>query len=359
MGGVERVRVALAREFVNRGIRTEFLLLQSGGELVSELPKGCELRSLNVGRIREAWRPLHRYLRDSRPDALLAAMWPLTGIACAAIRSSGSKTRLVVSEHNDFRCVPAINRKERWFLKMFGRQIYSWSDGVVAVSNGVRESLIDCVRLTKEEVLVINNPITISGNVVPELDDVPHFEWWGCGEFRLLAVGTLKPQKGFDTLLKAVSLLREHIEPRLIIVGEGVIRDELRKLMLQLGIEDLVRFVGLRTDPGPFMAAADLFVLSSNWEGFGNVLVEALAYGTPIVSADCRSGPREILSDGIYGSLVPPGEPQALAEAIRKHLIASHDIEALCERARSFGIEKATDAYMQLLFPEGGAIASC
>lgn len=116
-------------------------------------------------------------------------------------------------------------------------------------------------------------------------------------------------------------------------------------------IADRVFMPGFATDPSPYYSQADLFVLSSTGEGFGNVIAEALAAGTPVVSTDCPSGPREILSDGKFGRLVPVGDAQALATAMAESLMSLHDRDALKARAQDFSIDKAVDQYEAMLFP--------
>jgi len=123
-------------------------------------------------------------------------------------------------------------------------------------------------------------------------------------------------------------------------------------LVSELGLGDRVSLPGYLDEPGPWFSAADLFVLSSDYEGFGNVIVEALEQGTPVVCTDCPSGPREILQDGRFGLLVPPGDVDALAMGMRESLHAQHDPCALMQRAGEFSIEKAARAYLGLLLPE-------
>src|SRR5690606_26732556 len=138
----------------------------------------------------------------------------------------------------------------------------------------------------------------------------------------------------------------------LCILGEGEERPRLQALVDALGLDGRLLLPGYQSDPAPWYAHADLFVLSSDHEGFGNVIVEALEQGVPVVSTDCPSGPREILEGGKYGTLVPVGDAAALASAIDDALSREHNHDALKRRAQDFSVDKAADAYLDLLLPD-------
>ena len=348
-GGVERIRLVLAEEFVRAGHEVEFVLLQARGQLLAEAEARFPVRSLGCTRMRQAPLRLATYLRERQPDALLAAMWPLTGIAALATRLAGRSTRLVASEHNDFRHMPSLKPAERWGLKRFGRQLYAPCHSVVAVSAGVADSLREVAGLPPERITVIHNPVRPLPPDPMTEDDRQSLAGWLEGEARLIAVGALKPAKGFDVLLRALADLRQRRDARLLILGEGPLRASLESLAADLGVAESVWLPGFRPNPGTFLQHAHAFVLSSNWEGFGNVIVEALAAGVPVVSTDCPSGPAEILEDGEYGRLVPVGDAHAMARAIEATLDTPPAPEALTARAQNFAPEKAARAYLDLL----------
>jgi glycosyltransferase involved in cell wall biosynthesis len=136
-----------------------------------------------------------------------------------------------------------------------------------------------------------------------------------------------------------------------MLLGEGALRDELVRLAASEGVGGQVLMPGFVADPGPYFRSADLFVLSSDHEGFGNVILEALACGVPVVSTDCRSGPAEILAGGQFGRLVPVGDAAAMASAMREALDQDHDRAALRRRAAEFSVTRAADQYLELMFP--------
>ena len=352
-GGAEQVALQLGRAFLDRGLEVDFVLVQAAGELLGERPAASRLVDLGAPRFRSAWLPLHRYLRRERPDCLLPSMWPLTAIACLAARTARIGCRVIASEHTDFRPALEVSATDRAILRRFGRWLYGPAHLVVAVSSGVRDGLRDCVGLGPDRTAVIHNPLRRPSGNLPDRDDLPLFEWWRSAGPSLLTVGNLKPQKAHDVLIRALPAMRAHPDARLIILGDGPLRTETAALVERLGLGDRVRLPGFRTDPFPFMEAADLFVLSSVWEGFGMVLIEALACGTPVVSTDCPSGPREVLADGAYGILTPPGDVEALAEAIDRALGQPADPDRLKRRAEDFSPDRVADAYLAQMFGTG------
>ena len=348
-GGAERVNLDLAHEFARAGHDVEFVLMQPRGELLEEAKTSFPVVDLATPRARGVPFALIRYLRRRRPDALLAAMWPLTGIAGLAARLSGYRGRLVVSEHVDFRSTPSFKAVERLALRHLGRLIYAPCNRVVAVSNGVADSLEGVAGLPRNRIEVIHNPVRTHAPEIMCDDDQRALEGWLHAETRLIAIGTLKRQKGFDVLLRALADLRQRRDARLLILGEGALRGELEVLARDLGVADSLWMLGFRSNPGTFLQHAHVFVLSSNWEGFGNVIVEALSAGVPVVSTDCPSGPFEILEGGRYGRLVAPSDANAMASAIETTRSIGGSATQLKARAKEFNPVKQAAYYLELL----------
>jgi glycosyltransferase involved in cell wall biosynthesis len=311
------------------------------------------LVDLKAERLRHALLPLARYLRHQRPEALLAAMWPLTSIAVWARDAARAPTRVVLSDHNDFRLAPPGNSVAgRFKLRRTMRWSYPRANGVVAVSGGAARSLAQLAGIQTDRVSVIHNPVRPPSSALMRQPCTAAPEWADFDGPRLIAVGSLKPAKDFALLLNAFAKVRQQAKARLLILGEGPLRAELEALTRRLGLDGAVDMPGFVTDPYPYLAKADLFVLSSAWEGFGNVIVEAMACGTPVVSSDCPSGPREILEGGRYGRLVPGADAEALAQSILATLREDHDRDALIRRAGDFSVDAAAEKYLRLLLPE-------
>lgn len=352
-GGAERISINLANSLVEIGISVDMVLLSATGELLSDLNSKVRVIDLKSPRVRTAYWPLVAYLRRSKPTALLACMWPLTVLAVAARKFSNVAMRLLVAEHNTW----SISQRDHRFwirplIRWSMRWCFPYTDGVIAVSNGAAQDIIRYANLKPEIVNMIYNPVTTSSHIdlIP-LDQNQVSTLWGGSKFKIITIGSLKPQKNHALLLQAIASLVKRIDAHLVILGEGSLRNLLENLTVELNITDRVTLAGFKHDPYPYLKAADLFVLSSDWEGLPTVLIEALSVGTPVVSTDCPSGPREILKDGSLGRLVPTGNPQALSNAMEEALHSKHDIQALMARALDFSIDKAANRYLEVLLP--------
>jgi glycosyltransferase involved in cell wall biosynthesis len=349
-GGAERVSVLLAAEFGRRGYNVDFALLRAEGELLTDVPQGVRVIDLKSTRIREGLLPTVRYLRREQPRAVLANMWPLSGVAILAKKIARSDSRVVACEHTNMSRDPYSRKAlSGLILRYFGRRVYSWADSTVAVSEGVKESLSSGHGLDATQINVIYNPVRpINPNVVSDADILQVLL---AGGPSIVAAGSLKEAKDFPNLIRGFARLRQERTARLLVLGEGPLRGELEALVASLDLQDSVFMPGHVPDPYPYLAHADLFVLSSAYEGLPGVLLEALVAGVPVVSTDCPSGPAEILENGKYGSLVRVGDPAALAAAMGEALDAPVDREMLRRRGTEFSIERAAEQYLALLDP--------
>lgn len=352
-GGAERLHVNLANYWNSLGIKVDFVLMRRSGELLDLLPELVGVVDLGVDRIRHVLMPLAKYLRKARPDIVLSAMWPLTSVAVASWWLAGKPGRIFLSDHNQL-SISCIQELEAtvWTLRVTMRLTYPFANGVITVSEGVKKDICRLAGLSDSQVHVIYNP-TATG-VSPNREPITVSEQlWGVGfDHHILSVGTLKAQKDHETLIRSFALLLALLNAKLTILGDGPLRGELTALVQQLGLQDRVLLAGFMMDPYPWFRSADLFVLSSRWEGFGNVIVEALECGVPVVSTDCQSGPAEILENGRYGTLVPIQDEQALANAIMQSLSRPIDKEFLIARAKDFAVNTIGDQYLAY-FREG------
>jgi glycosyltransferase involved in cell wall biosynthesis len=349
-GGVERVALMQIGRFVKLGFDVDLVLLFEPNDVSDCVPPGVRVFKLDARRVRYAIGPLIGYLRRERPDAVHATMWPLTSICLLARRLARSHARIVVSDHNTM----SIQYCEKGFLHnaMMRASIaltYPWANGRVAVSAGVAGDLAAISGIPHDRFTVIYNPLTLFDAF--ESDDA-EAAWAGWTGPRVITVGRLKAQKNHPLLLKAFKKLLETIDARLMILGVGELEQATLALVEAEGLSGKVVMPGQAAAPGPFYRSADLFVLSSDYEGFGNVIIEALACGVPVVSTNCPSGPAEILENGRYGRLVPVGDLDALAEAMAEALNEPVDREKLKRRGNEFSIERANNKYLELLLPD-------
>lgn len=340
--------LVLAREFARQGHKVEFILMQTRGELLAEAQSEFAVHDLNTARARQVPLALARHLGRHRPEALMVAMWPLTVIA-PIMRLAGYRGRVLVSEHNTLSVqYGSWGAAHRRALRTSMAVGYRLAHARVGVSAGVANDIATLSGLARARFEVIHNPAS------PRPDPAGHAVvfaeslWPRPSGGRIVTVGSLKAQKNHPLLLHALARV-SHLDACLTIVGAGAAEAELRRLAAELGIAERVVLAGFHPDPTPFYNTADLFVLSSDYEGFGNVIVEALAQGLPVVSTDCPSGPGEILEGGRWGALVPVGDADALAAAIDRALETPHDPAALRRRAADFAPEIAARKYLDLL----------
>ncbi|MGC9504486.1 glycosyltransferase [Baaleninema sp.] len=346
-GGAERVTLNLARGLLDRGFNVDVVLGKAWGPHLSKIPPNVRLVDLNAGRTATMLPALVAYLNRERPAALLSAMHYANEVAIAAKYLSRSSTRILVSEHNtvskSFRNLKGF---KRFAIPFAVRYLYPLADEVVTVSQGAAQALAQASGL--DRVRVVYNPV-----ITPKLRDrareaIEH-PWFQPGEPPVfLGVGKLEAQKDFPNLIRAFAKVRQQQPCRLGILGWGPHRDALEALISQLHLEEDAALLGYADNPYTYMARSKAFVLSSAWEGLPTVLIEALALGLPVVSTDCPSGPAEILDGGKYGSLVPVGDSDALAEAMTE-VLAGHHQSAPADWLDQFTNKSAVEAYLKLM----------
>jgi glycosyltransferase involved in cell wall biosynthesis len=342
-GGAERAAIAVAAHLADAGHQVDLLLVEATGALVPVVPKGVRIVDLKAHRLLAALPPLVRYLRAERPDVLNAHMWPLTVIAIMAHRLAGSKARLVVVDHTTLsHHVPAARARRllRWTTRLF----YPLADERIVVSKSAAEDLAQLSGLAPSCFKVVHGAITPPPE--PAGDEQAKAAWRGKGA-RILSVGSLKQAKNHALLLDAFARL-DNPEAQLLILGEGELRADLERQAAGLGIAGRVSMPGFAIDPWPYYASADLFVLSSDYEGAPLVLAEAMHAGARIVSTDCTSAVREMLGDGRYGRIVPCNDAAALAAAMDMALTGPADPKALRLQAEAVA-GSGTDELAELL----------
>jgi glycosyltransferase involved in cell wall biosynthesis len=348
-GGAERLYLSLSPHFIRAGLQVTFLVDRLEGELVKKLPAGVMLDALGVARTLQAVPRLAFYLRRTRPDILRSALSVNSVAALWARRLAGfagaSATRVIVSEHNTVSEQMTINRNFR-MIPMLYRRFLDWADDVIAVSQGVASDLSKCSGRPIDRIGIIYNGVVDEGFLGRSRSPCPH-PWYGLPGVKIfVALGRLVEQKGFATLITAFSKLPKNPKTRLIILGNGILRENLLAQAAALGVADRFDLPGFIQNPLPYVAQANAFVLSSRYEGFGMALAEALACGTQVISTDCRYGPAEILENGRYGTLVPVDDADALAAAMRASLETGYLKEPLRQRGMMFTTRHCASEYL-------------
>ncbi|MEX2622925.1 MAG: glycosyltransferase [Acidimicrobiia bacterium] len=342
-GGAERVAYLLANEFARSGVGVDLVLQFATGPYLDAVDPS--VRILEIGR-RLRWSVpwLIRYLRTYRPKAVLGLLTENNVAILLGALLSSYKGRIVVSERNSLRQRRYI---PPWIVRPVVRYLYPRADRVVALTNEMADELV-ALGLHRSKVTVIPNPVSVE-HVLAQGGQALDHAFFNAGVPVLVAVGRLVAQKDYPTMLQAAFLLSLDLDFRLLVLGEGEERLRLQQLTDQLGLQGVVDFPGFKSPPWPWMARSDLLVLSSTFEGWGNVVAEALALGLRVVSTDCPTGPREILDDGRFGTLVPVRDPRALADGIISTLAAPKEPERLRRRAREWETERVANMYLELL----------
>jgi glycosyltransferase involved in cell wall biosynthesis len=316
-GGIQRVFVNLARGFVERGLAVDLVQATRDDGFRHAVPEGVRLIDLNAGRALTSLLPLVRYLRRERPQVVISGAIQTNLVAVWARRLAGVQLQLILTEHNIISVItadaPMLRTRTTPF---FVRRFYPWADELVAVSQGAARDLSRTMAEHNCKIHVIYNPI-----IGPEFwqratEPLNDSRIEADARPMVLAVGRLHYHKDYPTLLRAFAILHRSIDARLVFLGGGEERRALETLTQELGLETSVSFLGNVVNPLPYMKRAKVLALSSVVEALPTVLIEALAMNLPIVATDCPTGPREILCDGVYGTLVPVGESERMAEAL-------------------------------------------
>lgn len=353
-GGTEGSNVRLANRLVVKGINVDMVVLSAIGPWRTELRPDVRLVDLGSSRASRSIPGLIRYLRQETPTILISNLSHINVASAIAHFLARSHSKLLLVERNDIssRSTEGIGLLER-IIRFAMKVTFRRADSVLAVSRGAANSLADTLGMPRDEVGVVYNGIDIEQ--IRELANRPvTHPWLPADEIPVvIAAGRLVTQKAYPDLLVAFSVLRRKMRVRLIILGEGPLRARLTDLIDRLGIREDVDLAGFRKNPNAYIDKASLFALSSKSEGFPNVILEAMACGTPVVATDCKSGPREILDHGRYGLLVPVGDSSAIAEAVHQLLtdqtLAVKMSEAGYQRVHHFTVEQTVERVLGVL----------
>jgi len=350
-GGVEVITNHLVAGMLNAGVKIELLLLKTRGPHFSKLPEhpNLSIRKLKASSAWLAVPELKRYCNDHPGRVLMAIKDRAIQAASLANYLSGCKVSVVGQLHTNMQTGLAgrIKVLVRFRFKMM-RYLYRFLTGVIAVSQDAADSLQSIVQLSPEKVTVLANPV-ITPDIEAKSQMEPVHPWLADkSQCVIVAAGRLSPQKNFALLIRAFKLVRQKKSAKLVILGEGPRRSQLEALCSELALTDDVSLFGFVDNPYAEMKHADLFVLSSDWEGSPTVLTECLSLGIPCV-ATAVGDVTETLQDGCIGPVVPCNNEQALAAAIIHTLDVPPANDKLKQAVHKFRQVESVAAYLKQL----------
>ena len=335
IAGVPLAQIRFARALSDRGYEVDLIIGYIEPQYVFPEVVGVNVLQWKQQKVRGMMLPLLSYFRNAKPDVVFSAEDHLNAVVLLAALASGSKAKISGSSRvTPFDTYSSVPFSKRWFLKQLMRAVAWRADALTCVSK-------DMVHQYRR---VFNAPRHVCVyNIVDDklsrrkMQEAVDHEWLVRKDFPVIvAAGRLASWKGFDDLIRAMKVLEKRRQARLMILGDGALRDELQALINELGLSEAVRLLGYVENPLKYFFRADVFVLSSHVEGLPNVLIEAMMCGCTPVSTDCPTGPREVLQDGRYGYLVPMADPIALASGIEMALDKPILASVLAEAVRPF-----------------------
>jgi len=350
-GGVSKIFLRIAKELSNNFDVEIVTIVDNDSPYVnSDYFKGIEHKNLGAREVRYSFFKLVDYLNSRKPKYLISAMNHVNVVALISSKLSRIPVKNIVSVRNNS---SELFKNEDNFISnlmpYFIKLTYPMADEIVAISEGVADDIKKVSGVSEEKISIIHNPVVTRELKEKSKESVDH-GFFELGVPVILSVGRLDKQKDYKTLVRSFKQVRKKVDSRLLILGEGNQRAEIQELINELNIKKDVDLPGFVENPYKYMRKSSVFVLSSRWEGFGNVIVEAMATGTPVVSTNCPSGPSEILKNGRYGELVPVGNSKKLADAILRTLKNPNISEKeLIKRANEFNIENCISGYKKLL----------
>jgi len=355
-GGAERVMVQLANGFSRENYNTHLVVLEHFGPYEKDVDPGVNKFHLNFKRASKAVKSLSTWLSKENPDILLTTQSHINLLGFRAKRKSKSKVKLIVRESTTvskhYAFITSLREK---FLVHINGLVCRKADGVVGTSIALSDDLVKFYRLKPNKVVSIYAP-NITPSIFDQANLTPSNSDFKNTNRSVITMGRIKTVKGYDILIKAMSLVLKKVKTHLYILGDKTLDpahfEDLQKIISDKKLESDVTFLGFDSNPYPYIKRAHVYVLSSRYEGLPGSLVQAMALGANIVSTDCESGPREILKGGKYGSLVPVDDVSALAEEIMNGLNTDKkpsDPKSYVEFTQDYAIEKWIEYFKTVL----------
>ncbi|MEH7086684.1 glycosyltransferase [Neobacillus drentensis] len=347
-GGAERVIVNLLRNIDRTKFNVNFIAINLQGPYVKDLPNDINIIDLKKTRARYSIFKLIKEINKIKPDSILTTLGFINILLIIIKPFLFGKPRIVIREANTVsKNFSGTSNLKKSIYKSIYSYLYPKADVIIAQSEGMKNDLINFLSLPPNKIKRIYNPIDINTIISKSKEFNPFMH---NGVQNIVSIGRLTYQKGFDILIEAFKVVVDHNpNTKLTILGEGPLKKELLDLADNLGIINNINFEGFKENPYPYLSNSDVFVLSSRWEGFPNVLLEALACGSNIVSTNCKSGPSEIIGDNKYGLLVEEENAELLAQNIINMLKKAPQTKQNMDQSLIYDIKNIVTQYEDIL----------
>lgn len=352
IGGAERVVSSLVNNLDREKFDVHLCLFKKKGSLVDTLAEDITLHDLKASRVITSGYKLFLLVLQLKPDIVFTSITHvnlLLGIFIPFLRPFCKNTSFITREVN----IPSIRAKHipasKKLDRFYKRFIHNF-DLIVAQSDFMKQDIHQSYNVDNKKIRVVNNPLDTMMIKEALLDEASAAPLFKPGKINILAVGNLRRQKGFDILLRAMPLLNDRFH--LNILGEGRERGLLEKMIKALNISEKVTLLGFQKNPYTYMSNADIIVLSSRYEGFPNVILEANACGKFVIAFECPGVSSEIIQNGVNGFLVAAGNNRALSEAIEKYADLIHDEESIIETTKRYEVGSVVERYNNIFLDQ-------
>jgi glycosyltransferase involved in cell wall biosynthesis len=309
-GGVERMILNLCNNLDRNQFEIALCLIQAKLEFLPLVKDDVKIINLNVSRIRYSLVKINKTIKNEKPDIVVSSMSPLNIFLATFRFSLPHNIKYIVREAI---VLSEILKNDKYIIRYL-LKYYKKMDHIIALSNDMKEDMVTNFSIPEDKITTINN--FVDTNYINEkLDENINIQL-PVNKINLLSIGRLDPQKGYDMLLKSFSKFKNKDKFHLTIIGKGVLKQKLQKQITNLGLKDRVSLLEFTHNPYKYMEQADIFISSSRYEGFPNVVIEALSCGLPVIANNYKGGINEILQYSEFGNIIDIRNAQELEETI-------------------------------------------
>lgn len=346
-GGAERVCVTLANELNKRKFKVKIVIFfNRSNSYIDFLDKGIEIINFESKSTLKGYIDLFRFIIKSKPAKVIAFTEVIASICVLARKFIRNDMKILARNVNN---ITQMKKNSKSFKEkltfVFSRILYPYVDKFIAQSEGMKDDMIYNWSIEKSKIIVINNPVS---DVISESSKRDDYSYKEREEF--LFVGRLERQKGIEYLIDAISICKKKgFDVKVNIIGNGSLYNEIEKKIGDRGLNKNIKLLGYKDNVELYYPKSKGLILSSLYEGFPNVMIEAITLGIPVISFDCPSGPSEVIKDGINGFLVKYLDINDLAEKIIKASTYKWNIDAIKRTSNDYKINVILDRYERVI----------